>query len=58
MTSNVTVYFCRRPSVHVAIYRGYLLFQVNTKYISSNVMKISVNSRVPSKSEISDIFNT
>ena len=33
-------------------------FEVNTKYISSNVMKISVNSRVRSASEISDIFNT
>ena len=39
-------------------YGGYLLFGVNTKYISSNVMKISVNSRVRSMSEISDIFNT
>ena len=33
-------------------------FEVNTKYISSNVMKISVNSRVHSTSEFSDIFNT
>ena len=33
-------------------------FEVNTKHISSNVMKISVSSRVRSKSEISDIFNT
>ena len=33
-------------------------FEVNTKYISSTVMKISVNSRVHSMSEISDIFNT
>ena len=32
--------------------------EVNTKYISSNVMKISVNSRVRSTSEFSDIFNT
>ena len=32
-------------------------FEVNTKYISSNVMKISVNSRVRSTSEFSDIFN-
>ena len=32
--------------------------EVNTKYISSNVMKISVNSRVRSMSEFSDIFNT
>ena len=33
-------------------------FEVNTKYISSNVMKISVNSRVRSTKEFSDIFNT
>ena len=33
-------------------------FEVNTKYISSNVLKISVISRVRSTSEISDIFNT
>ena len=35
-------------------------FEVNTKYISSNVMKIhvSVNSRVHSTSKISGIFNT
>ena len=32
-------------------------FEVNNKYISSNVMKISVNSRVHSRSKISDIFN-
>ena len=32
--------------------------EVNTKYISSNVMKISVNSRVRSTSEFYDIFNT
>ena len=31
---------------------------MNTKYVSSNVMKISVNSRVRSTSEFSDIFNT
>ena len=29
-----------------------------TKYISSNVLKISVISRVHSTSEIADIFNT
>ena len=41
------------------MHRGYLLFfKVNTKYISSNVMKISVNSLVRSTSEFSDIFNT
>ena len=33
-------------------------FEVNTKYISSNVFKISVISRVRSTSEIADIFNT
>ena len=33
-------------------------FVVNTKYISSRVMIISVNSRVHSTSEISAIFNT
>ena len=33
-------------------------FEVNTKYISSNVLKISVISGVRSTSEITDIFNT
>ena len=33
-------------------------FEVNTKYISSNVLTISVISRVRSTSEITDIFNT
>ena len=33
-------------------------FEVNTKYISSNVLKISVISRVRSTSDIADIFNT
>ena len=33
-------------------------FSVNTKYISSNVLKISEISRVRSTSEIADIFNT
>ena len=33
-------------------------FEVNTKYISSNVLKISVISRVRSTSEIAGIFNT
>ena len=32
--------------------------EVNTKYISSNVLKIYVISRVRSTSEIADIFNT
>ena len=39
------------------IYRGCLLFEVNTKYISSNVLKISVISRVRSANEIADLFN-
>ena len=33
-------------------------FEVNTKYISLNVLKISAISRVHSTSEIADIFNT
>ena len=33
-------------------------FVLNTKYISSNVLKISVISGVYSRSEIADIFNT
>ena len=33
-------------------------FEVNTKYISSSVLKISVISRVRSTSEIADIFKT
>ena len=32
-------------------------FEVNTKYISSNVLKISVILRVRSTSENADIFN-
>ena len=32
-------------------------FEVNTKYISSSALKISVISRVRSTSEIADIFN-
>ena len=33
-------------------------FEVNTKYISSDVLKISIISRVRSTSEIANIFNT
>ena len=33
-------------------------FEVNTTYISSNVLTISVISRVRSTSEIANIFNT
>ena len=33
-------------------------FEVNTKYMSPNVLKISVISRVRSTSENADIFNT
>ena len=32
-------------------------FEVNTKYISSNILKISVISGVRSTSEITDFFN-
>ena len=34
--------------------RGFYFFEVNTKYISSNVLKISVISPVRSTSEIGD----
>ena len=40
----------------VIINKGYLLFWVNTKYISSSVVKKSVFSQVPSTSENADIF--
>ena len=48
--------------LHMLQYKEYdveniYFFEVNTKYISSNVLKISVISRVRSTSEISDIFN-
>ena len=33
-------------------------FEVNTRYISSNVLKISVISRVRPKNKIADICNT
>ena len=33
-------------------------FEVNTEYISTNVLKILFISRVCSTSEIADIFNT
>ena len=36
----------------------FYFFEVNTKYISLNALKISVISRVRSTSEIADIFNT
>lgn len=38
--------------------KGHLLFEVNTKYVSKNVWKISVISRVRGTSEIADILNT
>ena len=37
---------------------GICIFEVNTRYISSNVLKISIISRVRSTSEIANIFNT
>ena len=57
----IKIYSVYRMSKHsvVSKYIEDIYFsEVNTKYISSNVMKISVNSRVRSTSEISDIFNT
>ena len=49
-------------SVHLGISVRYIediyFFEVNTKYISSNVLKISAILRVRSTSEIADIFST
>ena len=39
-------------------YRGYLLFEVNTKYISSSELKTSKFSRVRSTSENLDVFKS
>ena len=41
-----------------AINRGYLLFEVNTKYISSSELKTSEFSRVRSTSENIYVFNS
>ena len=51
---HVPVVYCRVFQYIEHIY----FFEVNTKYISSNVLKISVISRVRSTSEIADIFKT
>ena len=45
--------FCRNKYIEDIYF-----FEVNTKYISSNAMKISVNSRVRSTSECYDNYNT
>ena len=45
--------------IYILIYReGIYFFEVNTKFISSNVLKISVILPVPSTNEIADILNT
>ena len=51
------MYFMSGFATH-EIYRGYILFEVNTKYISSSVLKTSEFSRVRSTSENSDVFNS
>ena len=48
----------RHPFFEIVYLQDIYFFEVNTKYISSNVLKISVNSRVRSTSEIADIFRT
>ena len=48
----------RRIRVKGLIDRGYLLFEVNTKYISLSVLKTSEFSRVCSASESYDVFNS
>ena len=50
--------FLPLPSNQIKVIEDIYFFEVNTKYISSNVLKISVISRVRSTSEIADIFNT
>ena len=52
------VIFITLPLFMIKNIEDIYFFEVNTKYISSNVMKISVISRVCSTSEFSDIFNT
>ena len=44
--------------VYVAYIGDIYFFEVNTKYISSHVLKISVISRVLRTREIVDVFNT
>ena len=56
LTFIVFIGYCLAPLGNV--YRGFLLFEVDAKYISLNVLKIAVISRVRSTSEIVDIFNT
>ena len=51
--------FCLAPyRVSIAYIEDIYFFVVNTKYISLNVLKMSVISRAGSMSEIADIFNT
>ena len=52
-------YWYKTQIKHEEIYiEDIYFFEVNTKYISSNVLKISVISQVHSTSDIADIFNT
>ena len=62
-TFSMTLRLRAKVLLHVWSYDFYDIediysFEVKAKYISSNVMKISANSRVRSTSGISDIFNT
>ena len=43
--------------VHICIIEDIYFFEVNIKYISSNVLKMSVISRVRSTSVIADMLN-
>ena len=46
------------PNVLFELFAEYIyFFEVNTKYISSNEVKMSVIARVRNTSEIADIFN-
>ena len=56
LSVNLTTLFLGRLNQYFI--EDIYFFEVNNKYISSNVLKISVISRVRSTSEIADIFNT
>ena len=56
---NITHLFHLVAQSHeTKINRGYLLFEVNTKYISSSVLKTSEFSPMRSTSENFDVFNS
>ena len=53
-----TSFICHMLASWALYIEDMYFFEVNTKYISSNVLEVSVISRVHSTSETSEIFNT